>query len=369
MFVTHISPQGFGPDGLWGGGERYPWELAKAMAVMTPTRFVTFGDRRASLREGDLSVEVLHGRWHWRGSPVNPMAFGVRKLVNEAAVLHTHQLESVVTDVFARGGRRARIPVCVTDHGGVGRNFSRLLGTRQSITAFLPVSEFSLSGYPDLRDRATLIGGGVDIRRFFPVPGVDREEKVVFVGRVLPHKGLDVLIRAVPAQVKLRIFGRCYNARYRRDLERLSVGKDVRIVSDAGDAEILHAYRTARVSVLPSVYRTMYGAEAPKPELLGLVLLEAMACGTPVIGTRVGGVPETIAHGESGLVVEPGDVNGLRDAIERLLSSPPRWRELSDAAVQRVREHFTWDEVARRCLRSYARLAAPGTALSAGCSV
>jgi starch synthase len=91
-------------------------------------------------------------------------------------------------------------------------------------------------------------------------------------------------------------------------------------------------------------------------ELLGLSVLEAMASGTPVVASRLGGLPEVVSDGETGLLAEPGDVAGLRDRLSTLLGDRAEARRLGENARDAVVDRFTWDHCARRCLAAYREL-------------
>ena len=147
------------------------------------------------------------------------------------------------------------------------------------------------------------------------------------------HKGIDNLVKAVDG-TGLDVVGRVYDERYGDLLRRLAAGKDVRFTHGATDEDVARAYRNALVTVLPSVYRDCFGGTQSMPELLGRVLLESMACGTPVICTGVGGMPEIVRDGENGFVVPPNDPGALRAAIGRS-SKTPAWLTASANAGDR----------------------------------
>jgi glycosyltransferase involved in cell wall biosynthesis len=197
-----------------------------------------------------------------------------------------------------------------------------------------------------------VIYGGVDPQAFTP-GAATRDRLIVFVGRLLPHKGIDVLIRALPPGARLEIYGRVYSTKYAEDLADLAQGKDVRFEADATDAEIISAYQRARVAVLPSVDVTMYGERAGKTELFGLTLVEAMACGTPVICTSAGAMQEVVEDGKTGFVVPPGDPERLRERLNDLLADDERWLTMSESAIAHVRGRFTWQHVADRAFEAY----------------
>lgn len=150
---------------------------------------------------------------------------------------------------------------------------------------------------------AGVIYGGVDTAMFSPNPVIPKEPLVVFVGRLMPHKGVNDLIDALPKGMTLELIGRPYNATYQRDLKRLAARKRVLFRHDCTDGDIVTAYQRAVCVVLPSVYRDCYGNESKVPELLGQTPLEGMACGTPAIVTNVASLPEVVADGETGFVV------------------------------------------------------------------
>ncbi len=201
-----------------------------------------------------------------------------------------------------------------------------------------------------------IIYGGVDTQLFSPDPQVAREPLVVFVGRLMPHKGVNDLVAALPSGLRLELIGRPYHERFYEDLQRLAVGKDVHFRTDCDDAEIVRAYRRALVVVLPSVYRTCYGEETRVPELLGQTLIEGMACNTPAMCTRVASMPEVVVDGETGFVVPANDPAAMREKLEYLRDNPQRAAEMGIAGRRRVLEHFSWPITVDRCLQAYREL-------------
>jgi glycosyltransferase involved in cell wall biosynthesis len=322
------------------------------MAEEVPTRLVTFGPTREHLRAGQLDIHVLKRRPYPRRDDENPLSELLPLELADARVIHAHQYEALpasISIVVARGlGRR----VFATDLGGTGPRFVRRLPLHRLVTGFLPLSRYAAGFYPELVDRATVIYGGVDLQRFRPGKS-SRDRMVVFVGRLMPHKGVHRLIEAVDAKTPLHLFGRPYNREYVQDLYRLASTKDVTFHTSASDEEVVAALRSARVAVLPSLVEHGYGGDAAKAELLGLTLLEAMACGTPVVCTDQCSLPEIVVDGETGLVVPPNDPDPMLQAIRKLLNDDTRWAAMSVAAIDHVRRSFTWQRVVERCLRAY----------------
>jgi starch synthase len=108
--------------------------------------------------------------------------------------------------------------------------------------------------------------------------------------------------------------------------------------------------------VIPSVERTCYGRRIAVSELLGLVALEAMASGTPVIASRIGGLPEIVEDGVTGYLVRPGDVASLRERIADVLGDPAVAARLGLNARRLVATELSWERCAQRCLEVYRQL-------------
>jgi glycosyltransferase involved in cell wall biosynthesis len=342
----------FGAGGIWGGGERFALELARAQASKRPTRLVVFGRRSRRLRVDALSIHVLGARTRRDGRLANPRVELLLGELARAEAVHVHQMESKLTELTGLLGRGLGRNVFATDHGAAGSTLLPRWARGSLIRGHLAVSRFAAEAYPELLDRTTVIYAGVDPTTFTPGPAT-REKLVIFVGRLMPHKGVDILIRAMPPDSRLEIYGRPYDARYVADLRELARGKNVTFVTSASDTEIVRAYQRAHVSVLPSVDRTMYGGSVAKTELFGLALVEAMSCGTPVICTTAGAMSEVVVDGETGYVVPASDVARLRDRLDALLADDVVWRRMSRAAAAHVRSRFTWSHVAERSVAAY----------------
>ncbi len=180
------------------------------------------------------------------------------------------------------------------------------------------------------------------------------ERTVLFVGRILPHKGIHDLIAAVAPDVPVRIVGQPLDVPYLEMLRDQARGKHVTFVHDADDRALVEEYRRAACVVLPSVYTTPDGQTTRIPELLGQTLLEAMACARPVVCTAVASMPEVVKHGENGYVVPPNNPFALGASIDALMADPVRAEEMGRAGRERVLHNFRWEQVVDRCLDAYA---------------
>lgn len=252
--------------------------------------------------------------------------------------------------------------IFATDHGGGGRDYARFLPLTRLVRAHLAVSVFAGTHTPLHANHVFPIYSGVDTLKYQP-SAEPQKPYALFVGRPWPHKGIDYLIRAVSDDIELVIVGQPAKRRafgldkiqYYADLLHMAQGRKVRFIANASDDEVIELYRRATVTVLPSVYDDMYGSHTDVPELFGLALVESMACGTPVICTNVGGMPEIVEDGETGFIVPPNNPQALRHALMTLLADPERAARMGMAARDHVLQHFTWDAVARRCLFAYGQ--------------
>jgi glycosyltransferase involved in cell wall biosynthesis len=268
-------------------------------------------------------------------------------------------MTSTPSRIAAVIGRLRRKRAVVTDHGLAGSQWGGLLP--RFFDGFLAVSEHSARQMATPRSRTRVIYGGVDCERYTPDSSGTRRG-VVFIGRLTPHKGIDRLIQALPRGASLTIAGsaghdpRLPERDYPKLLRRLAERRDVRFVGPVPDADLPALLRGAAVLALPSVHWTCYGRYVPVSELLGLVVLEAMASGTPVVCSRIGGLPEIVEEGVTGFLVEPGDVDELRDRLAQVLGDPQGTARVGREARERALERFTWSHCAERCLAAYEDL-------------
>jgi glycosyltransferase involved in cell wall biosynthesis len=321
---------------------------------------VTFG-KRAHL-EGDsdgLRIRTLPTRTWAGGHPAHPFAPALLVLLSRARpdVVHTHHMRSLPSRLAAVTGRTQRARLAVTDHGLQGSSWGGLLP--RLFDVFLTVSAYSARELRAPPARTRVIYGGADPERYAPDPAQPRHG-IVFVGRLTPHKGVDRLLRALPDGAHATIVGsgghdrRLPESDYPDLLRRLAQDKDVHFTGPLHDLGLPLAYRSAEVLVLPSVEVSCYGRRIAVSELLGLAVLEAMASGTPVIASRLGGLPEIVRDGETGFLVNPGDVDELHDRLIQVLGNPALQKRLGANARQDVLERFTWGAVAERCLAAYS---------------
>jgi glycosyltransferase involved in cell wall biosynthesis len=212
-----------------------------------------------------------------------------------------------------------------------------------------------------LHPRLHLIHHGVQVDRFVPAPRTDAGSpvEIVSVGRLVEKKGFDDLLRAcaelknafpATASFRLRIYG---DGPMRADLtdlrDRLGLQEEVDLVGERDGSEILRAYQRADVFALtPCV--TADGDRDGVPN----VIVEAMACGLPVVTTDAGGIAEAVRHGVNGLVATPRDVGTLARHLAELVADEPRRRAMGEAGRRMVEERFDVRSAARRLSSVFA---------------
>ncbi len=197
-----------------------------------------------------------------------------------------------------------------------------------------------------------VIPNAVDIQRFRPEleggsirekHGIGDDPMILFTGRLVPHKGHETIISALsllPGPTRLLIIG---TGPTREALEaqvrRLGLEDRVIFAGTVTEEELPLYYAAATLCVLPSVARL---------EAFGIVGLEAMACGKPVILSDIPGVREVIEDGEQGYICPPLDPEAWAAAIEKLVDYPVRARKMGERGRQRVLERFSWEKVAQQ---------------------
>lgn len=346
--VVHVSPTYFGD--LIGGGERYPWELVKALSKYVNVTLIVFGsDRHTEKISETLTVEkypaVTSPPPLFTKTNPFPLTLSFLSEINKADLVHLHQFNTLISNLMIVYARHKHKFICVTDHGGGYFKLSKLFPIiGKSVDLYMLVSHFSYKKFARYKDDYHVIYGGVDTTKFRPL-NVEKENKVLFVGKILQVKGINNLIKAVQKlDTKLYVDAKLLDKNYLKLLMNLDRGKAI-FNFNATDKELIDDYNSALVTVLPSV-----------SDILGLVILESMACGTPVICTNAGGMPEIVDNGKNGFIVPPNDPKSLEEKIRYFLNNPEESKRMGDNARKKILEDFTWDAVAKRCLKGYNEL-------------
>jgi glycosyltransferase involved in cell wall biosynthesis len=314
-------------------------------AVARPLRHKLDLAGAARIRPELAGADVVHTHDRRTGLLVRPLA-------PAAGARSVHTLHGVPDELFGRVGRQSsvedrpasRARLLWLEHGLLGiEALLSHLGT--VVVPSQALADYAIeAGFPARRIR--VIPNGIPVRRREPAPA--HNPLVIGTAALLQRrKGIDVLLRASTRLTfphRLVIAG---DGPERRELEELArrLGASAEFLGFVPD--LAERIEDLGVFVLPS-----------RGENLPIAILEAMALAVPVVATRVGGVPEVIVDGESGLLVEPEDVDGLAAALGRLAEDEELRQRLGRAAAARVAEHFEAGLVARKMVALYRELVA-----------
>jgi len=224
-----------------------------------------------------------------------------------------------------------------------------------------------LATYPSvLPERVRVIRNGIDTSEYQPDLGTDvlqrygidpGQPSVAFVGRITRQKGVPVLLRAAQQLAPAAQLVLCAGQADTPELE-IEVADLVRHLRATRSGVIWLAGMLAKPEVIQILTHATVFACPSLYEPLGIVNLEAMACGTAVVGSRVGGIPEVVVDGETGLLVPPDDPAALADAINVLISDPGRAAVMGRLGRKRASAEFSWAAIAGQTAQLYAELAA-----------
>ncbi len=298
-------------------------------------------------------------------------------LKEKPGIIHTHSYGYFQTNLAATIKWIKKIPMIITPHfhpswsmwGGVQRKKLRRVYDNifakpvlNAADVIIGVSKHEMEQMNETgfqNDNIRIIPNGIDFFSFEPIPEgkLFRErynisgKMILYTGRLASNKGLNFLIEAAPhiisehSDSKFVLIGEDEGQRklLEKKAEKFGIRDKVIFTGHITDEKLFRsAYSACDVFVLPSEY-----------EAFGIVLLEAMACEKPCVATRVGGVPEVIKEGETGVIVEYGNSNALASAVIRLLQDENTRKKMGKAGRVRVKGNFTWPKIVDKLERVY----------------
>jgi glycosyltransferase involved in cell wall biosynthesis len=357
MRVFHLTPVDF--HRYVGGGERYVANVVSAIrraadngGFPVEQRIVTIGDIYkaqdingtvlVSLPEDDVKLGLMDRTSSYLG-----------RELDGADIVHVHQILTTFGLHAVLSAKSRGLTVVGTDLGG-GQNPIMTRAGLALIDGTISISAYAarlLAPYYNGPDKVVI--GPIDTHHFHPGARTQRKtlKRLVAVSRILPHKGIDQAIRALPDGVELRMIGKVYDERYYNDLKALAGGKRVTFLHDVDDNGLVDEYREADAFIQCSTYIDMYGTKQLKAELMGLTALEAMACGLPAIVSNCASLPELIREGETGFMFK--DVADLRRLLERLAAGGADLPAISETARDHVESNYSYLTVGSRLLSFY----------------
>jgi glycosyltransferase involved in cell wall biosynthesis len=286
-------------------------------------------------------------------------------------IIHAHGYQVFTTDATLMASIIKKTPLVLTLHG-FPRSFDSLAhrahfnligkGVLERAEKIISVShrvalEFRAIGVP--KEKIAIIPNGIDLEEYKQLPMgdsfrkrldiKDNEKIVLTVGRLEKIKGFQYLIRALPSIIeevgstKLVIAGPDFNygAQLKRLTEEANVQDNVIFYGPINGKEKFEAFSAANIVAVPSIY-----------EGFGMLLLEAMAAGKPLVATNTGAAPEIIRNGKNGILVNPSDVEDLAGKIIKLLSDDQLMYLIGQESRKTV-EAFDWEKVSEQIHKLY----------------
>lgn len=353
-----------------GGVENHVWHLAEGLRkrgvdveVFTTDLEKDIPIQRLSRPDGSFAYPVhrftaikVADLPHALGNVAPAMLS--RVLTGHWDVIHAHAYGYFPTFAGAVGKLLDRSALVITPHSDPGRPtsekraFDRIvpLATLRRANRVIALTESErryLERLGVAPDRIALIPNGVDTTEFAsfaPRSSNDGQVTLLFAGRCYPEqKGLAVLMKALASLrdvpgLSLRVVGEDWGGYgvVRSFARTLGLEDRVVLVGRVDRASLLEEFRRADVFVLPSLF-----------DSFPIAILEAMAAALPVVATRVGGVPDVVEDGQSGLLVPPGDPAALAEGL-RLLAREPGTRGAMGQRGQERARSFSWDDILTR---------------------
>jgi alpha-maltose-1-phosphate synthase len=367
------------PPEVYGGAGVHVEYLARALSASGLV------DLTVHCEGADRPGAVAHRPWEALSDSVLRVFsedLSMAEAVADAAVVHSHTWYANLAGHLA--SLRYGIPHVATVHsleplrpwkaeqlgGGYALSSWAERVSLGSAAAVVAVSDGMrgdvLTAYPEIpADRVRVIRNGIDTVEYAADPdtsvlasyGIDPSRPyVIFVGRITRQKGVPVLLRAAaaldPSAQLVLCAGAADTPALAQEVSSLVAGLQatrsgvIWIPEMLPKTSVIQLLTHALAFVCPSVY-----------EPLGIVNLEAMACSTAVVASRVGGIPEVVSGGETGLLVPPDDPASLADAMNMLLRDPGRADAMGRAGRRRAVDEFSWDAVAAQTAALYAEVA------------
>jgi len=358
-----------------GGLENYAYNISKRLKQeydVDPVVVCSHWDNQPLLEECIDGIQVYRLPYMFKisSTPVNLLWKHTLQAIIEKEkpdIVNGHIPVPYITDIAARIAKQKGIPFILTYHNDLtgcnpliellSRCYYTFMGNKTldiAQTLIITSQHYGVTS-PYLQKylpKQKVVPPGVDTERYQSEASdilkeqynIHNERTLLFVGqlnRESMHKGLHYLIKATKdankiMPIKLIVAGKGnYLAQYKDYSRKEGMVSSVIFTGYVSEDELIKLYGACDIVVLPSY---------TKAEGFGMVLLEAQACGTPVIGSNVGGIPCAIKDGETGLLVPPKDIGRLSQAITMLLADETLMRKMGLAGEKYVRNEFTWEK-------------------------
>lgn len=330
--IVHVTPMVFGARGVFGGAERYVHSVAKALntAGSFDQTIIGFTDATPmSWKDGTVHVRLLPTQ-NLAPNPMDWYGQHIWEAIDGFDLVHVHQPFTRCGQVALVAAAEKGKPIVATDLGGGMPPADMHDHPVSLVHRLIAISEFSAKLFDTaIATPVDIVTGPVDTDFLEPVAATAKSG-ALFVGRIMPHKGIDRLVRAAPANLQVTIAGTIHDDNYLDHLKALAKGKRVEFIHAISNTALRELYSRSAIHVAPSVTLDYRGNFHPNSELMGLTTIEALCSGTPVAVANTCSLPSLIEES----VGECFDsVDELEDILERVMSGNWSANYTPDAVV------------------------------------
>ncbi len=300
MKIAHITPAFFSDASMIGGGERYVGNVVSAIKAaqlkydLSLTQEVFCISSSSSIQDiGGVRHNFLRNESP-SSHPMSAVSDALWSELKEFDLIHVYQGITYFGAFVGLVVKDLKKKLVFTDLGGGENQLMLNHGGICIADGVVSISKFAsdLLGSVYKGPQAVILGP-IDTQFFSQNFNYSRKARsLLCVGRILPHKGIDRIIRALPDGFSLTVVGRPYNKEYFNLLTELSFQKDVSFKTTVTDRELVDLYAQASLFVHAATHMDCYGNSIRNPELMGLSTLEALACGVPVSVSNAASLPE-----------------------------------------------------------------------------
>lgn len=295
--ILQISPATFNYKSIIGGGEKIVLYInkafllaAKKINIPVETAICTLNGIPFDIYADNIFSSLTVSGKEWDCASLNNA--DLRKIIHKFDVVYINQgLTRIGLHVAAQARLLGKIVIGIDSGGGLYHKIFQNSYFLNCYNFLHCPSEYAYKIIPETKIPKFIFKGPIDCTVFNP-QHKNRDKKILSVGRIMPHKGFDIIINALPDNIPLEIVGRIYDEEYYDYLKSLSINKKVTFYTNLSDTEVRKKFSTTGLYIHASVLMDYRGNVYSKSELLGLAPLEALSMGTPTFVSNTCALPE-----------------------------------------------------------------------------